>query len=166
MSANYIHPEWSSGICDCCGQNGNPGFFCMACCCGGPAQGLLLKDLGLVSDCVGPVICYTILDLASARSFMALILASLRMNMAGKLQRKEGPCCSLCIACCCYPCALAQLDRDAKAPGRSYEFEKANGFYENLTTWGGAIHGGVQPYKSVEMAPLVSNSQLVSNSHS
>ena len=155
----YTHTEWSSGICGCCGQDGNPGFFCMACCCGGPAQGVLLKDLGLVSDCVGPVICYTILDLASARSFMALILASLRMNMASKLGRGEGPCCSLCIACCCYPCALAQLERDAKAKGRGYEFEKAVGVYENITTWAGAIHGQAHPYKSVEMAPLVSNSQ-------
>ena len=153
----YSQVGWSSGICGCCGENGNPGFFCLACCCGGVAQGVLLKNLGLVSSCVGPAILYTALDLLFARSFMTMILGSLRMSMSDKLKRKEGACTSICVACCCYPCALAQLERDASAPGRAYEFEQARGVCDVTTTCLGAIHGSVVPYQHSEMAPLVHN---------
>jgi Cys-rich protein (TIGR01571 family) len=151
----YLGVSWSSGICDCCGQDGNPGFFCLACCCGSIAQGVLIKDLGLVSSCACPVVLYTALDLLFARSFMCLILLSLRTSMSDRLMRGEGPCCSLCIACCCYPCALAQMDRDLKAKGRSYVFDKAEGAYQEVTTYFGAIHGSARPYVSSEMVPLV-----------
>ena len=151
----YLNVGWSSGLFGCCGENGNPGVFCLACCCGGVAQGILLKDLGLVSSCVGPVILYTAVDLVFARSFMTMILASLRMSMSDKLKRKENPCCSIMAACCCYPCAIAQLDRDASAPGRKYGFEQANGACAVATTYFGAIHGSAVPYH--ETAPLVPN---------
>ena len=150
----YIHDGWSSSICDCCcGQNANPGFFCLACFCSGVAQGVLLKDLGLVSSCVGPAACYTVIDLVFARSFMVLILTSLRISMSDKLKRQEGPCRSFCCACCCYPCALAQLDRDAKAPGQTYEFERTRDPCQVVSTFFGAIHGRAVPYQVNEMQP-------------
>lgn len=157
----YMQIGWSSGICGCCsGQNANPGMFCMACCpcTGGMAQGILLKDLGLVSSCVGPALLYAVLDLCTARSFMIMILTSTRISMSDKLKRGEGACCSFCLACCCYPCALAQLDRDIKAPGRSYEFDKAEGMCNVGTTYLGAIHSNPRPYATAsEMMPLAPN---------
>ena len=152
-----MNTGWSSGLCACCGQDGNPGFFCLACCCGSVAQGVLLKDLGLVSSCVCPVIIYTALDVMFARSFMCMILASLRMSVSDKLKRGEGSCSSLCIAACCYPCALAQMERDARATGRGYEFDKAEGLCDVGTTYFGAIHGSVRPYAEAEMVPLAPN---------
>lgn len=155
---NYMNAPWSSGICDCCcGEGANPGFFCLACCCGGIAQGVLLKDLGLVSSCVGPVLIYTLVDVMFARLSLCTVLASLRMSVSDKLKRGEGPCGSICIACFCYPCALAQMDRDAKAHDRSYVFDKAEGPCDVATTYFGAIHGSVRPYVSAEMVPLVPN---------
>ncbi len=157
----YMDVGWSSGICACCGQDGNPGFFCLSFCCAGIAQGVLIKDLGLVSSCACPVVLYTALDLVFARSFMCLILLSLRISMSDKLKRGEGPCCSLCIACCCHPCALAQMDRDLKAKGRSYYFDKAVGPYQEVTTYFGAIHGNARQYVSSEMVPLVNTQTQV-----
>ena len=149
----FIHANWNSGICDCCcGQNANPGFFCLALFCSGIAQGVLLKDLGLVTSCAGPAACYTVIDLVFARAFMVFILTSLRISMSDKLQRGEGPCCSLCCACCCYPCALAQLDRDAKTPGQTYSFEPTKDICEIVPTFFGAIHGRAMPYAPVSLS--------------
>lgn len=154
----YMNTPWSSSICDCCcGSEANPGFFCLACCCGSIAQGVLMEDLELVSSCAGPIIIYTLVDYAFARLSLCTILASLRMSVSKKLKRGEGPCRSFCIACCCYPCALAQMERDAKAHGRGYVFDQAKGTCDVATTYFGAIHGSVRPYVSAEMVPLVQN---------
>jgi hypothetical protein len=47
------------------------------------------------------------------------------------------------------------MDRDLKAKGRSYVFDKAEGAYQEVTTYFGAIHGSARPYVSSEMVPLV-----------
>ncbi len=152
---------WSSGICGCCcAEDANPGMFCMASCpcTGGMAQAVLLKDLGLVSSCAGPALLYAVLDLFTARSFMIMILTSLRISMNDQLKRGEGPCCSFCLACCCYPCALAQMDRDVKAKARSYAFNKSEGVCQVAATYIGAIHAPPIPYVSAEeMRPLAPN---------
>jgi Cys-rich protein (TIGR01571 family) len=156
---SFIEAGWSSGICGCCyGPYANPGMFCMACCpcTGGMAQAILLKDLGLVSSCVYPALLYAGLDLFTGRSFMILILTSLRISMSDKLKREEGPCQSFCLACCCYPCALAQLERDINA--RKYAFKNAEGGCNTVKTYLGAIDGSPIPYVAPEeMQPLVQN---------
>jgi hypothetical protein len=117
----------------------------------------LLKDLGLFESCVGPVICYTVLDFFSFKGVMPAILASLRISMATKLNRAEDPLTSVCCAVCCYSCALAQLQRDAFNPKGPYAFDRAQGACETVTTYAGAIHGNVHPYVPVtpEVVPLI-----------
>ena len=141
--------EWSTGICGCCaGVNANPGLFCLSCFGGGIGQGILLKDLGIVDSCVCPVVLYTALEIASARSIMILALANLRMNVAKKLNIDEGACCSFCIAGCCYPCTIAQIQRDAV--DNNYHFEKTEGFVDLFKAFSGDIKGNVIQDRAME----------------
>lgn len=157
-SQSFMNTGWSSGLCDCCGENGNLGFCCLSCVCGELAQAILLKDMGLTPSCSYPFVFYSLLDCASGRSFLPLILTSLRMSVSDKLKRNEGPCRSLCVSLFCYACALAQMDRDLKAKGRQYAFDEQELHCYMSTSYIGAIHGSVKPYvSSLENAPLVTN---------
>jgi Cys-rich protein (TIGR01571 family) len=141
----FTNDNWSSGLCGCCGQNGNPGFFCLACCCGGIAQGILLEDLGIVSSCACPVALYMLLEGVTGRSALLLILTSLRVSLSKKLGRKEGPCCSFCISCCCYPCAVAQIHRDVMDPERGYVFKTPEKFEDKVNGFLGGISRDMKP---------------------
>ncbi len=158
----FINEQWSSGICGCCtGEDKNPGFFCLACICGGVAQGLLLNELDLSSSFIIPALCYESLDMISGRSLLLLITSNFRINLVKRLNRKEDPITSLVTVFCCYPCALAQIDRDSKAAGREYAFEKPKTTAQEIAAILGSIEGRAIPHvTSHETEPLVQNSMV------
>jgi hypothetical protein len=49
---------------------------------------------------------------------------------------------------------MAQLDRDAKTPGKAYGFEQTNDLCQMVSTFFGAIHGGAMPYQAVSHGPV------------
>ena len=142
----FIDSNWSSGLCGCCGTNGNPGFFCLACCCGGIAQGIILEDLGIVSSCACPVLLYMLLEGVTSRFGLVFILTALRVSLSKKLKRDEGPCCSFCVACCCYPCAAAQVHRDIIDPKRGYSFDTPENYLDVLNGFWGGISRDMMPH--------------------
>jgi Cys-rich protein (TIGR01571 family) len=154
-----IGPAWSTGLCDCCGQGGNCGFFCLAALCPGIAQATLLTRLGIFESCALPGLVYFVFDVLSLKSytFLVPILFSLRMNLANKLRRDEGECGSICKVTCCYPCAMAQIQRDAR--DRNYKFQEPEDYCHMAL----AIIGNVQGNAiSTTSAPPQQNAQGVS----
>ena len=119
----------------------------------GIAQAILLTDLGIFESCTIPGICYFGLDLLTAKSLMPLILVSLRMNLVKKLKRKESECESLCIVGCCYTCAMAQIQRDART--QNYRFEEPPDICHKAI----AAFGGVKGDAISTSAPSTQNSQ-------
>lgn len=113
-----LNDNWSSGICDCCGKGcdgkeSNCCTCCLAGCWGGLAMAFLLERLGLVSNSCGPTLLFTAADMISVRSLLQFSALSLRRSLISKLGRKETQCDSCCIVTFCFPCALAQMERDA-----------------------------------------------------
>lgn len=104
---------WSSGLCDCCGQDGN--CCCFGCLCGfcfpWLGQAIILQDLKLTDNMCLPVLCYLVVG-AFGNLPNCLISANLRYNIARKRGYKEDCCSSFFITCCCMPCSLAQIQRD------------------------------------------------------
>ena len=118
--------DWSSGICECCGPDGN--WCCFGCCCGGccPSlgQAILLQELGLQENLCLPVLCYHVLGYFGNVPTV-LIATNLRYGIVKKREYAESPCCSFCYSCCCMPCSFAQIQRDYQK--RHYRFEKRAG---------------------------------------
>jgi hypothetical protein len=144
---SFKNKDWSTDICACCsGKEANPGFFCMACCCGGIAQGALIQKLGLVKSGCIPSMAYECLDVFTGRSCTMFALIHLRMGLDEKLGRNEGICCSCCRVCCCYACAMAQIDRDCRSEGREYKFDTPEGMCDTASTAFGAVIGDPHSY--------------------
>lgn len=148
---DFMHAGWNTGICECfSGPQKNPGFFFLSCLCGGVAQGVLAEDLGLVDSFYVPSALYLVVEAFSARMCLTLPLANLRHQMSQKLGREESCLSSILLACCCYPCSLAQLQRDANLGG--YQFTKSG----LVPACIGMIPGDVRAYTSVP--PAIVNS--------
>jgi Cys-rich protein (TIGR01571 family) len=145
----WIGEHWSSGICDCCQHDANYGFCCLASFLPGVAHAILLKDLGIFESCTLPAVCYCGIDLCTSMSIMPLILMSLRMNLSRKLGRTETVCESLCISAFCYPCAIAQLQRDALS--REYVFQEPSGLYKKSLAVLGNVDGEPTKYNPVAL---------------
>jgi Cys-rich protein (TIGR01571 family) len=121
------NPNWSSSLCDCCGKDCacgddcNCGTCCLAGCWSSLQMGFTLEHLGIVSSSIMPTLLYTIAELFTARTLLLMTSITLRRSLVTKLERKENPCESFCIMCCCFPCGIAQIERDIKA--RNYVFD-------------------------------------------
>jgi hypothetical protein len=74
---------------------------------------------------------------------------SLRMNLSRKLGRTETVCESLCISAFCYPCAIAQLQRDALS--REYVFQEPSGLYKKSLAVLGNVDGEPTKYNPVAL---------------
>ena len=135
----WIGEHWSSGICDCCQQDPNCGLCCLASVMPGVAHAVLLQDLGIFESCTLPAFCYCGVDVLTSMSFMPLILTALRVNLSKKLGRSETACESLLISAFCYPCAIAQLQRDAVH--REYAFREPQGMYKKTMAVFGNVDG-------------------------
>lgn len=107
---NTEKTPWSSGLCACCGDN--CGTCCFACFCSPFQLGFTLQNLGIVSSSVCPIMTFTLFEWLSAGPLFLLSACILRTSLAEKLNRKENPCESCCIMCCCFPCGIAQIERD------------------------------------------------------
>jgi len=70
------------------------------------------------------------------------------MNLSRKLGRTETACESLCISAFCYPCAIAQLQRDALS--REYVFQEPHSMYKKSLAVLGNVDG--EPMKYNPMA--------------
>jgi Cys-rich protein (TIGR01571 family) len=156
MIPSYINKNWSSGICECCsGPNANCCTCCFACCSNGLASGVLMEELDIVDSCACSAMIGLLLEIFTGKVAMNWVLFSLRRNIAKKLQREESLCCSCYYTCCCQPCAIAQMERDAK--DRGYKFEKPNSFAVTTLRSFGYIDN-LKPVNSglgSEMVPLI-----------
>jgi Cys-rich protein (TIGR01571 family) len=119
VNNNAYGSDWSSGICGCCGHN--CGTCCFACFCSPCQMGLTLQKLGIVSSSAIPILLYTIEYIASLGPLFFISSLLLRRSLVDKLNRSENPCYSCCAMCCCFPCAIAQIERDML--DRNYKFE-------------------------------------------
>lgn len=116
-------PEWSSGICGCCcAEDSNCGTCCLAGCCSGVALAFLMERLQLFPNSICPILLFTLEEIFSARSLIQMSALSLRRSLVTKLERNETQCESCCYMCCCFPCAIAQMERDAIK--HNYKFRK------------------------------------------
>jgi hypothetical protein len=122
-----LNPDWSSGLCECCGKDCacrddcNCGTCCLASCWSSLQMGFTLEHLGIVSSSIVPTLLYTIAELFTARTLLLMTSVTLRRSLVTKLGRKENSCESCCIMCCCFPCGIAQIERDVKK--RNYVFD-------------------------------------------
>lgn len=121
-----LNEKWSSGLCDCCGKDCrcgddcNCGTCCLAGCWSSLQMGWTLEHLGLVSSSIVPILVHTCAEVLLIRSLLLLSSVTLRRSLVNKLGRKEDPCYSCCAMCCCFPCAIAQIERDTIA--HNYKF--------------------------------------------
>jgi Cys-rich protein (TIGR01571 family) len=117
------HAQWSSGICDCCsGEGSNCGTCCLAGICGGVALAFLMEKLELVPSSICPMVIFTVQEIISGRSLVQMSAFAFRRSLVLKADIKENPCDTFCNVCCCFPCAIAQMERDAEKYG--YVFSK------------------------------------------
>lgn len=147
----YYNENWSSGICDCCsGEDANCCTCCLASCCHGIAQGVLMRKMGVVSSAIPVALGLTLSEAATGNMLNLMCFAGFRNGVAEKLGRKESMCESFCISCCCFPCAVAQMERDTVNRTRGYKFvPPESDFYADISTALGYLPGRIEQRNSM-----------------
>jgi Cys-rich protein (TIGR01571 family) len=128
---NFSSENWSTGLCSCCSQDNccNSWCFCLTASvfpyC---AYGALLKDAGLVEDCVSAS-CVTWF-LYSIPFLPQLVFCNLRSNVAEARGIKESHLENLLMVLCCFPCAMTQVYNDLVI--QDYKFKRNHGMLNSI----------------------------------
>ena len=160
---------WASGLCNCCGHNGQSynqcKFFCGAMCCPCIAQAYLQKHAGLADDCCGPACFYFCLGGYTSNIVPCISLFNLRNTVATAAGIKEGCLCSLCKVLFCFACAMSQVNNELILSNRKFNVKASDCnclYLLGCVSPPVLISAGAVAVKSIAVqSPVVHNSMVI-----